>query len=238
MDELKLSNWLIPKHKTNLIRFGSQYDGGYLLNEEDLLKSDLLISLGIHENWDFEEQIYKNYRMKNVILFDPQSSYFLIFFYLIKSLIKCNFRKMIEYIKKFKEFSILKSNCIFIKKKFKENLVVKYMDSKNILLKIDIEGDEYSILNFILNNQNKINCLVIEFHNINKYLYEIKDFVSNFNLKLVHTHVNTFSTKDNIVLELTFSKNANILSDKWDQSKLNKIDFPNHPNHNNIKIYS
>ena len=111
------------------------------------------------------------------------------------------------------------------------------MNSENILLKIDIEGDEYNILNFILNNQNKINCLVIEFHNINKYSYKIKDFISHFKLKLIHTHVNTFSKEDNITLELTFSKHATIYKDKWDQFELNNIDFPNDPNHKNIKIY-
>ena len=237
MDKLKLSNWLIPKHKTDLIRYGSHYDGGYLLNKNDLLKSDMMISLGIHENWDFEKQIYKNYQIKNVVLFDPQSSYFLIFTYLLKSIIKCNFKKIFTYIKKFKEFKDLKSECIFIQKKFNESLVVKYIKSKNILLKIDIEGDEYDILNFILNNQNKINCLVIEFHNINKYSYKIKDFISHFKLKLINTHVNTFSKEDNITLELTFSKHANIYKDKWDQFELNNIDFPNDPNHENIKIY-
>ena len=135
------------------------------------------------------------------------------------------------------EFKNLKSECIFIQKKFKESLVAEYLKSKNILLKIDIEGDEYDILNFILNNQNKINCLVIEFHNSKKYYYKIKDFVSHFKLKLIHTHVNTFSQEDNITLELTFSKHANIYKDKWDQFELNNIDFPNDPNHKNIKIF-
>lgn len=237
MNIIKLSQHLIPLKKTYLQRFGSQNDGGYLLSEIDAIKSDTLISLGIHENWDFEKQIFENYKIKHVILFDPETSYFLIFKYLLKSIIKCNLKKVVEYIKKFKEFKNLKSECIFIQKKFNESLVVKYIKSKNILLKIDIEGDEYDILNFILNNQNKINCLVIEFHNINKYSYKIKDFISHFKLKLIHTHVNTFSKEDNITLELTFSKHANIYKDKWDQFELNNIDFPNDPNHENIKIY-
>ena len=91
------------------------------------------------------------------------------------------------------------------------------MNSQNILLKIDIEGDEYDIFNFILKYQNNINCLVIELHNIDKHSNEIENFISNFNLDLVHTHVNTFSNKDNITLELTFPKHANIYKYKWDQ---------------------
>ena len=236
MDELKLPEWLIPKYKTDLLRFGSHYDGGYLLNNNDLLKSDMMISLGIHENWDFEKQIYKNYEIRKVILFDPQSSYFLIFTYLLKSIIKCNFKKILIYLMKLKEFKNLKSECIFIQKKFKESLVAKYIKSENILLKIDIEGDEYDILNFILNNQNRINCLIIEFHNIDKYSNKIKEFISHFKLKLIHTHVNTFSEEDNITLELTFSKHANIYKDKWEQFMFSEIDSPNHPSHKIIKI--
>ena len=87
MDKIYLPQHLIPKNKTTLFRCGSYNDGGYLLNKNDVLKSDTLISLGIHENWDFEKEIYQNYNIKSMILFDPQTSYFLILFYLIKSII-------------------------------------------------------------------------------------------------------------------------------------------------------
>lgn len=50
MNKIKLSDWLIPKYKTDLFRFGSHNNGGFLLNKNDLLKSDMMISLGIHEN--------------------------------------------------------------------------------------------------------------------------------------------------------------------------------------------
>ena len=61
MNEIELPNYLIPKYKTNLIRFGSENDGGYLINENDIKNSDTLISLGIHDDWEFENDIYINY---------------------------------------------------------------------------------------------------------------------------------------------------------------------------------
>lgn len=64
----------------------------------------------------------------------------------------------------------------------------------------------------------------------------IKSFISKFKLNLIHTHVNTYSKKENIVLELTFSKNAIISNDKWSQLSLDGIDFPNNPSHKNIQI--
>ena len=98
MDKITLAKFLVPKNKTDLVRFGSKFDGGYLLNEIDLTKSDTLISLGIHENWDFEKEIYEKYDLKKIILFDPETSYFLILQYLIKSILKCNFKKIFNYI--------------------------------------------------------------------------------------------------------------------------------------------
>ena len=91
-------------------------------------------------------------------------------------------------------------------------------------------------LEFILENQNKINCLVIEFHDLDKNYEKIKNFISKFELKLVHTHINTFSREGEVAVELTFSKNALADKEKWDQYSLAKIDHPNHPSHQNIQI--
>ena len=62
MDKIYLPQHLIPKNKTTLFRCGSYNDGGYLLNKNDVLKSDTLISLGIHENWDFKKIVYEPIR--------------------------------------------------------------------------------------------------------------------------------------------------------------------------------
>lgn len=236
MDKITLAKFLVPKNKTDLVRFGSKFDGGYLLNEIDLTKSDTLISLGIHENWDFEKEIYEKYDLKKIILFDPETSYFLILQYLIKSILKCNFKKIFNYIIKFKELQNLKSKSIFFKKKFNKKLLTNLLKSQNIILKVDIEGDEYLNLEFILENQNKINCLVIEFHDLDENYEKIKNFISKFKLKLVHTHINTFSREGEVAVELTFSKNALADREKWDQYSLAKIDHPNHPSHQNIQI--
>ena len=112
------------------------------------------------------------------------------------------------------------------------------MTSQNLLLKIDIEGDEYESLDFLLDYQDNINCLAIEFHDIDSNLEKINNFITKFKLNLIHTHINTFSKKDEVAIELTFSKHAEILGEEWSQFALDKIDAPNHPNHENIKIYN
>ena len=42
-----------------MIRVGNDKDGGYLLSESDLEKSEVLITLGINDDWSFEEHFYK-----------------------------------------------------------------------------------------------------------------------------------------------------------------------------------
>ena len=49
-------------------------------------------------------------------------------------------------------------------------------DNKDIVLKIDIEGDEYKVLKEIDKNLNKINLVVIEFHDLQKNLKKIEKF--------------------------------------------------------------
>ena len=41
--------------KNELIRLGSIDDGGYVLPLQDIRNSDVLISLGISDTWDFEK---------------------------------------------------------------------------------------------------------------------------------------------------------------------------------------
>lgn len=236
MLKLNLPNFLIPNKKTNLKRYGSLYDGGYLLNEADITKSDTLVSLGIHENWDFEEEINKNYNIKKIICFDPETSNFLILMYLIKSILKFEKKKIVIYFKKFKKLSQLKLYSTFFNCKFDKNLIFDELKSKNILFKVDIEGDEYKWLDFFLEHQDNINCLAIEFHDLDYNLIKIKNFITKFQLNLVHTHINTFSKKNDIVVELTFSKNSVFFDEKWNQHNLLDLDKPNHCKHKNIEI--
>ena len=238
MDKVELPNYLIPKYKTDLIRLGSKNDGGYLINKDDIKNSDTLISLGIHDDWEFENDIYKNYKIENIILFDPETSYILILKYLLISILKCNFKKLKSNFLKFKELHNLKLYSTFFNQKFDKNLVSKYINNKNIIFKIDIEGDEYKDLEFILEHQKKINSLIIEFHDVSKNYDKIHKFIMNFKLNLIHTHVNTFSQKQKIAIELSFSRHAPLSNKEWCQSDLNHIDFPNHHLHKNIEIVS
>ena len=96
--------------------------------------------------------------------------------------------------------------------------VFKETDSSKLFLKIDIEGSEYRILDDLINNENRITGLVIEFHDCDLHIDRIQSFVERFKLPLVHIHANNFAptTEDTglpLVLEITFSKNAKLGAD-------------------------
>ena len=89
----------------------------------------------------------------------------------------------------------------------------------NTFLSIDIEGGEYDILNNIIDIQDKLIAIIIEFHDSNKNIEKIKEFISKLDLKIIHFHINNFGEiVENIpsVFELTFSRNSNIMDSKVD----------------------
>ena len=104
-----------------------------------------------------------------------------------------------------------------------------------MILKIDIEGDEYNILNQILKNSKKINALLIEFHDIQKNMHLIKKFIEQSNkLKLVHIHANNYQCIDKdinpSVIELTFTNIEKIRFEQIITKKkypINNLDYKN-----------
>ena len=89
------------------------------------------------------------------------------------------------------------------------NSIIKVNTKNEFFLKIDIEGHEYRILDQIKKYSPSINGLVIEFHDCDLHNEKIKHFINNFELQLVHIHVNNYCliNPNNFprVLELTFS---------------------------------
>ena len=115
---------------------------------------------------------------------------------------------------------------------------------EKIFFKIDIEGSEYEILDQIISCQEKIQGVVIEFHDVTKNLNIIKEFLSkiNNNLNLVHIHANNYSVKEPNqfpeAIELTISnidlKNQDL--EKLRDYPIENLDFPNSKRSPDIKI--
>ena len=242
---------------SDLIRIGSKHDGGYVINKKVLKKTQILISYGISDNFDFEKHFqklsncyvdsydysigkqfwFKRFRLDFIKLlclkiFKP--SQFINIFKFLEFYLFYNKKKNNFYLKKISN----KKKCLPFRNTIKTN---KF---KKIFLKIDIEGSEYEFISELKNYSKFLTGFVIEFHSVHKNLNKIKKFIYDLkNFKLIHVHGNTYSkiNKNFIpdVLELTFSnKNLFSQSEKKNKKKypLPGLDSANHKRHSQFDL--
>ena len=115
--------------------------------------------------------------------------------------------------------------------------------NKNIVLKIDIEGDEYKVLDEVNKNLDKINLSIIEFHNVKKNLRKIKSFINKTYLKNIHISANNYGEVDNKgipqVIEMTLlnPKKFSVKNYKTNRKyPIKGLDFKNYKRGPEIKI--
>ena len=215
-------SFLKPKKTYKLERIGKDNDGGYLIGSNSIKRTKNLISLGIHDDWSFEKQIFEFNNDIKVFCYDDQTSIkFLIkkilnnFFFLFYNL---QFKKLISSISKLFEFIYITKKIKFTKKKITFGDLEKITNNlEDLFIKIDIEGSEYRIFEDLLKIQNKIVCLVIEFHDIDLHIDKIEKFINETTLELVHIHPNNYCGLDRFgnptVIEVSFEKNPTVVSD-------------------------
>tara|TARA_B100001063_G_scaffold244909_1_gene278994 strand:- start:2562 stop:3341 length:780 start_codon:yes stop_codon:yes gene_type:complete len=238
-----LSSIFKPKFTKNLIRIGQKLDGGYVINQEILKKTKILLTFGLSDEFSFEKDFKKRNKNINIFAYDHTVNIFFWtqhfikwFFHFIKN--QSNFRRIFYFIDYFFFFS--QNNVKHIKKKivpngFEDNQSTsltkifneKNFDKSQVLLKVDIEKDEYKILNEICNLD--ILCLIIEFSDFDKNIDIIKNFILKTNLKIIHLHANNFGYVNSKGypehLEITFGNPKYIEIDE------KKIDFTKYPVH-------
>ncbi len=248
--QAKLPRFFSFKSASDLVRIGRNNDGGYLVSRADIDKSDVLIGLGINDDWSFEEDFKK---IKNVEIFAYDASINQFFF--IKRFVKT----LIEITKPRRAFQRLKTALryrIFFSNP-KNHHIQKFvglniesdahctLDSilndikyENIFFKIDIEGSEYRLLDTLISNQNRLTGLVLELHDCDLHLKTIENFIKQFDLKLVHIHANNcgpIRLDDGlpITLELTFSRYCETQNEPH---LPHRLDMPNEPKKPEIQL--
>lgn len=222
MKKAVLPCWFNPCLCDDLIRLGRNFDGGYLVSRKDILASDILISMGINDDWSFEKDFIK-LNACWLYAYDASVSEKIFLARLLKSI-----RRMKNPLVLARHASVLLGYRKFFKgtRKHVPKFVgtqgsVNFVDfddvaekirGGNAFLKIDIEGDEYTILERLAKASQHITGLVIEFHECAQHLQEIKKFIRDSGLYLIHVHANNHEpVNDNSlpqVLEVTLSASA------------------------------
>jgi len=218
-----------PDGAYELIRMGSDHDGGYLVDPKSIEQSNALIALGIGRNWSFEKDFLERKSVR-IHAYD----YSIGLGYWIKHFLKRvlavllgRFSAPFDAVKLFLEFKIFfKDSAVLYLEKVgtapgcDTNLkkALDRLDRAPLFLKVDIEGYEYQILEEIIRCKDDLTGLVIEFHSVSDNIEKIEDFINKIGITLIHIHPNNNRLDEEggpKAIELTFSKNPTKLEDKF-----------------------
>lgn len=256
----KKYNLLLPLKNSNLSRFGNKYDGGYVVDRSIMENCNQLITFGLGSDWSFEsEYILKNKKSK-IHIYD----YTVNFYEFLKPTIKylrrfltfrCNFKPLktrVKFLYNFLKFINLKEVTFFKEKVIFPITSKKEVDIKKafsrienlnqVILKIDIEGSEFELIDQINLHSKNIKMLIFEFHWLEKnediFMKSIKSLKKNFDIIHLHgnNHCKQLLNGLPSTLEITMINSSlrplNIEHVK--KFPIKNLDFPNNPNKEDI----
>lgn len=165
----------------DLLRFGGKSDGGYLIPTTKNTKYSGLISPGVGDSLSFESD-FQDFVSK-IILIDGS--------------VNKPTNLPLNYVF-YQKFLLGNSSRNIQEVTLKEILDIEFFNQNNLVLQMDIEGNEYEVLKEITtDNLLRFSLILIEFHFIEKILKqegfsEIKSILDKLkkNFYLVHTHPN------------------------------------------------
>jgi len=256
----KKYNFLIPIKYPNLKRYGRNGDGGYVCESNIIKSSDILITFGMGPDWSFELDYIKDNSEVKIFMYD----YTVTSLPYVKDVLKyfkrfITFRgkpnalsDRIKYLKNYLNFFKLQNVNFFpekitfpkknkidtdINKVFSRIDMNNSIKEKSVILKSDIEGSEFEIIDGIVDYSNRINALIFEFHWLDKneeiFLESIKKLQKFFDIVHIHgnNHCDKLSTGLPITLEMT------LVNKKYGPEKkefirsfpIKGLDSPNNP---------
>jgi hypothetical protein len=242
---------------SNLIRVGPKTDGGYIIDKRILSKTKILITCGLNDDWEFERDYLKKNQKTLINAYDHtvNKRFWLTRFKkdIISLLLfkKLKINKILDVFKYLDYQLFFRNNnkhfekkIVFKKRNDNETTIPDILANYNqIFLKVDIEGDEYKILNDIKRNSSKIIFLIIEFHDVDKNIKKIKNFIKKLDLKIIHIHANNYGgldkNKNPKVIELSLLNSKKIKLKKILSKRkypINDLDYKNFKRRSDIEI--
>ena len=189
-------SFLRPVNLANKVRLGSLHDGGYVVYQPVLSATDVLITYGV--GWDvaFEES-FQALTGKKVWMYDP-------------TMFNDDLEKSNEYVTKANQWKQkledLKNNNVFFANEgistvqkldyntFENHLNANHILHEKILLKMDIEGDEYKIFSddSFYNHLQTVNQIIVEFHDLKNQLKTLQKIITRLknDFEIIHIHGN------------------------------------------------
>lgn len=251
----------LKPYKSDLIRVGPQGDCGYVVPRSVAENTNALYSIGISTDWEFEvEMAARNPKIK-ISAFDRTSGWTVFAFVGLRDLLRgdpsesekmsatARLKSALHYLnlsvrfriffsgrKKFERKWVRESSSLKSEISFADSIHGLF-DKDEVMLKIDIEGGEYelseSLIECIKMNSEKINSVVMEFHDTKVRRIEFEYLVKGISsvIPIVHIHGNNcvVVAPDGLpeVVEITFAKDCESNYSDTLSFPLAGLDFPN-----------
>jgi len=196
-----------PQAVGEMQRIGSKNDGGYVIPKK-IKKVDTIISFGLGDDWSFEKELFKLGIVKKFVFYDhtvstkglitrtksritiKRFSFSALCFrllILVRYIVDFKIKKYSHISKKItdSENNSLETNLLAVSDSLPDN---------EFILKIDIEGSEYHLIDQLCSISQRVPLLIIEFHDTetNKKYFE-KSLKKLLELYVnCHVHANNY----------------------------------------------
>ena len=259
-----------PIELNDLVRIGSKNDGGYVLSKRMIDNTKIILSFGINRDWNFEKDFFKrknikiyayDYTIKNLPFVTKKfTKVNASIVYDLLCLKFSSVKTLLEEIYLSKNFHCFfnTEKAIFIPKylgQYDDEINISFetifkelgiVDDLSVFIKMDIELNEYLCLPQLTPYFEKINGMIVEFHQVGINDVKFEELLDTFSsyFYVVHTHGNNFSNlifKTNIpeTLEIAFI-NKKLIADQVALSKHNYpikgLDAPNNKYKDDYKL--
>lgn len=236
------SSWKAAERPGSLVRLGAPYDGGYPVSLEAIERSEVLLSMGLNDDWRFEED-FKRRTGACIICFDHSVTSRFWVKYTLFALMKLNLKragKALAYRRFFGRPDTQHRRLMIgydSPRSVSLATILREIDSDAIFLKCDIEGGEYRILDDIIANQHRFTGMAVEFHDVDLQRARIDSFIRRLNrFTIVRIHGNNFGgvdpEGDPLVIEISFTRSDLIR----DEELPRMLELPNNPSEPEIEL--
>jgi hypothetical protein len=257
LDKQQLRPHLYPA----LLRLGPPTDGGYVIPVDQVSHCRKLISLGLCDNWKFDKELLKLNPSLSIVGVDHTVGPFffisripLILFKICGYALLFNRAKVRKHIDRLhtslEYFTFFGGRHRHLKNRVstsgtgpRDITLTAILDTaaggaeRDVFLKMDIEGSEYEVVPDIVRNQERIRCLVAEFHFLDERTEQFNQAIQLLerDFSIVHVHGNNIAPYDQtndfpVTIEISWV-NKHVLEGELPASTLSYpregLDIPN-----------
>jgi hypothetical protein len=199
---------LHPHVVPDLIRLGGDGDGGYVLPERAVHVADGLVSLGLGADWSFDEEFLAMVPHARVHAYDHTVGIGVWRWQLVRAGVRLaagrgtvrEVTAVVALMRRYRRsFSVHMRHSrarVWNRKATRNDVTVREalgrIGSQQVVLKVDIEGAEYRIIQDIVDCADQIVGLIVEFHateRLRALFREATETLAN-TFDLVHLHAN------------------------------------------------